>query len=99
MDTPVEIDVAANDTDPDGNLDPASADNISDPAHGSLVNNGDGTFTYTPDAGYTGSDSFTYEICDAAAECDTATVSITVRQVNFYTFLPVTIKGNATSGR
>jgi hypothetical protein len=98
-DTPVNIDVAANDTDADGNLDPASADNITNPAHGNLVNNFDGSFTYTPAANYVGSDSFTYEICDTDSECDTATVSITVRIARFYFYLPVTIKGDATSGK
>jgi hypothetical protein len=78
QDTPVTIDVAANDTDPDGNLDPSSATAISGPANGTLVNVGDGTFDYTPDAGYSGVDSFVYEICDASSLCDTATVSITV---------------------
>jgi len=80
--TPVTIGVAANDTDPDGNLDPASANttclSCTDPANGTLVNNGDGTFTYTPNPGLNGSDSFVYEICDTIGACNTASVSITV---------------------
>jgi VCBS repeat-containing protein len=85
-DTPVSIDVAANDTDGDGNLDPATADTTcatcSGPANGSLVNNGNGTVDYTPNANYNGPDSFVYEICDTAGACDTATVAVTVTGVN-----------------
>ena len=36
-----------------------------DPAHGSVVVYPDGTFTYTPDAGYTGPDSFDVTVSDA----------------------------------
>jgi hypothetical protein len=78
VDTAVVIDVAANDTDPDGNLDPSSAVATSGPSDGSLVNNGDGTFEYTPNGGFTGGDGFTYEVCDLEPLCDTASVSITV---------------------
>src|SRR5262249_61732636 len=37
------------------------------PAHGSLALNTDGTFTYTPDANFNGSDTFTYLVTDSAA--------------------------------
>jgi hypothetical protein len=82
QDTAVTIDVAANDSDPEGNLDQASANTAcgtcSEPGNGTLVNHGDGTFGYTPDPGFSGSDSFVYEICDTGSLCDTATVSISV---------------------
>lgn len=83
-DTPVTINVAANDSDPEGQLDVASADLVAGqgPNNGTVVNNGDGTFTYTPDPDFNGTDSFTYEICDAAGLCDTATVTINVIPVN-----------------
>jgi hypothetical protein len=81
LDTPVTIDVAANDTDPNGNLDPATANTAcatcANPAHGALANNGDGTFTYTPAPGFTGSDGFLYEICDRDGLCDTAAATVT----------------------
>jgi FtsP/CotA-like multicopper oxidase with cupredoxin domain len=37
---------------------------VSGPVHGSLVLNGDGSFTYTPNADYSGKDSFTYSASD-----------------------------------
>mgnify|MGYP000005862283 CR=1 FL=1 len=68
-------DLLANDSDPDG--DPLSLDGFTQPAHGSLVDNGDGTLTYTPDAGYAGADSFSYTISDGT-DTATATVDLTI---------------------
>jgi len=78
------ISATSNDSDVDGNLDPSSAEIVSYPSHGSLVSNGDGTFTYTPNADYNGADSFSYEVCDTGTPvfCDTATVNLTVNPVN-----------------
>ncbi|WP_162880025.1 Ig-like domain-containing protein, partial [Lutibacter oceani] len=48
---------------------------------GTVVNNGDGTFDYTPAAGFAGTDTFTYTLCDndsPVASCSTATVTVTV---------------------
>ena len=85
VDTATVIDVVANDTDVDGNLNPTSANTAcvtcSTPLNGGLVNNSDGTFTYTPGAGYSGPDGFVYEVCDTAPACDTATVTIDVSGV------------------
>ena len=85
-DTPTTINVATNDTDADGNLDPATANTdcttCSVPSNGSLVNNSNGTFDYTPILDYNGPDGFVYEICDLLGACDTATVSITVTPGN-----------------
>ena len=50
----------------------------SGPAHGSLVLNADGSFTYAPVAGYSGSDAFTYHANDGQADSNDATVQITV---------------------
>ena len=55
---------------------------LTDPANGALVFNPDGTYTYTPEAGWSGTDSFTYEICDVDGDCDEATVTITVTSVD-----------------
>ncbi len=68
--------VLANDIDPDIG-DALSAQNASDPPQGSLSLNSDGTFTYTPDLGASGTDSFTYEASDGSATSQ-ATVTITI---------------------
>ncbi len=81
-DTSTVIDVAANDTDPDGNLDPSTVSIVVPPANGTLTNHGNGTVTYTPNPNFSGTDSFTYQICDTDGACDQAVVSITVRPVN-----------------
>ncbi|WP_170337390.1 tandem-95 repeat protein, partial [Ruegeria arenilitoris] len=78
-DTALAIDVAAdllaNDSDP--NNDPLSLDSFTQPANGTVADNGDGTLTYTPNTGFTGADSFTYTITDGT-NTDTATVTVTV---------------------
>ena len=70
----------ANDTDADG--DTLSATVTSGPANGTLTVAAGGGFTYTPDADYNGSDSFTYEVSDGNGGTDTATVNITVDPIN-----------------
>jgi VCBS repeat-containing protein len=85
-DTPLAIvagGVLVNDSDVDG--DALSAVLVSGPANGSLTLNADGSFTYTPDADWNGSDSFTYRAADSGAPgltSNVVTVSITVDAVN-----------------
>lgn len=79
-DTAVNVSVLANDTEPEGEA--LSITAITDPPNGSAADNGDGTITYTPDANYSGSDSFDYTISDPEGAADTATVTITVSPVN-----------------
>ncbi len=75
--------VTANDSDADHPVVPSSATVMSSVSNGSLVNEGDGTFTYTPDPDYFGTDSFTYKIIDpGGAISATATVTLTVTSVN-----------------
>jgi hypothetical protein len=83
-DTAVTVAVAANDADVDGDLVAASATLVSEPAHGTVVSNGDGTIIYTPNADYNGLDSFSYEVCDTGTPvfCDTAAVNLTVNPLN-----------------
>ena len=68
------IDVSVNDNDIDGNLDLTSANtecsSCTVPSNGTLFNNGDGSFDYTPDADFNGTDGFIYEICDTESACD-----------------------------
>lgn len=79
-DTPLSVaapGVLANDSDPvEGS--PVTAVLVSDPAHGTLTLNADGSFSYTPAANYSGTDSFTYKANDGGADSNIATVSITV---------------------
>ena len=79
-DVAVTLAVLGNDTDVDSAL--LTPVNVSDPAHGTAVVNGDGTITYTPALNYFGPDSFTFRANDGAADSNLATVSITVRPVN-----------------
>jgi hypothetical protein len=72
----VVVDVLANDSDGDG--DPLSVVDVSDPAGGSVVVNADETVTYTPDAGFSGSDSFTYRASDGVDVSNVATVTVDV---------------------
>jgi ELWxxDGT repeat protein len=60
----VTINVLGNDTDSDGSLDPSSVRITSNPAHGTVTINGDGSIIYTPTAGYTGQDTFAYAVAD-----------------------------------
>jgi Ca2+-binding RTX toxin-like protein len=68
----------SNDTDADG--DPLSVFSVVPPSNGVLNASADGSFTYTPDGGFTGTDTFTYRIVDGAGS-DTATVTINVGAV------------------
>lgn len=72
--------VLANDRDPDG--EPIAAHLLTGPAHGTLTLNPDGSFTYSPEADFHGTDGFTYEARDGALTSRTATVRITVGAVN-----------------
>jgi VCBS repeat-containing protein len=68
--------VLANDEDDDG--DSLTASRISNPSHGSLTFNSDGSFTYQPNEDYVGTDTFTYRANDGTANSSPATVTITV---------------------
>lgn len=81
-DVTTELDVLANDSDSDNTLDGTSITLLTGVSNGTLIYNGDGTFDYTPDAEFSGSDSFTYTLTDPNGASDTATVSITVDAVN-----------------
>ena len=72
--------VLGNDTDIDGG--PLSAILVSGPANGSLTLNADGSFDYTPNLDFNGTDSFTYRAFDGSANSNVATVEITVNAVN-----------------
>ena len=54
------------------------------PVNGSVSINPDGSFTYTPNLGYVGFDTFEYTITDNSANTDDATVTITITQETDY---------------
>jgi VCBS repeat-containing protein len=72
--------VLANDTDPDGGT--LTARLVSGPANGTLTLAADGSFSYSPDANWWGTDSFTYVARDGEAESAPTTVILTVTPVN-----------------
>ena len=78
-DTPVKIDVLANDNDVDGDL--LMVASASGPEHGTVTINGDGTISYAPDDDFFGEDSFQYTVTDGEATT-TATVTVTIHSVN-----------------
>ncbi len=68
--------VLANDVDPDG--DPITAVLMGASQHGTLTLRADGSFTYVPDSGFTGTDSFTYAASDGLLSSPATAVSIDV---------------------
>ncbi|WP_019503124.1 Ig-like domain-containing protein, partial [Pseudanabaena sp. PCC 6802] len=81
--TPVSIGVLGNDSDPNG--DPLTVTAATPGTNGStsISTNGttsptDDVVVYTPNSGFTGTDSFTYTISDGMGGLDTATVTVTV---------------------
>jgi hypothetical protein len=76
-DTPVTVDLLANDTDDDG--DDLTVISATVPAEqGTLVDNGDGTVTFTPAPDFNGEATISYEISDGNGGTDTSTHVITV---------------------
>ncbi|MCG8653019.1 MAG: Ig-like domain-containing protein, partial [Pirellulales bacterium] len=69
-----------NDTDVEN--DPITAVLVAGASHGTVTVNTDGSFVYTPDADYHGSDSFTYQANDGSADSNVVTVNLTVDPVN-----------------
>jgi hypothetical protein len=64
------------DYDPNGNS--LTATKLTNPANGTITFNSDGTFIYTSNAGFVGTDSFTYRVSDGSTNSNTATISFIV---------------------
>ncbi len=76
--------VSQNDSDPDNNSLLVNTTPISSTTNGSLSLLANGNYTYTPNTDFSGSDAFTYEICDNGTPvlCAQAEVSITINPIN-----------------
>jgi putative nucleotidyltransferase with HDIG domain len=72
------IKVLANDSDPDGDLDATTVTVVDSPAHGTTAIQNSGHIQYQANSGFSGTDSFTYRVCDRSGLCDTATVTVSV---------------------
>ena len=74
LNTPIVVNVLANDT-----LNGATTPNVvANPANGTVIVNADGSIEYRPNTGFTGTDTFVYELCNPQGNCDSATVTIEV---------------------
>ncbi|HKY48264.1 MAG TPA: tandem-95 repeat protein, partial [Acidimicrobiia bacterium] len=78
--TAPEPGVLGNDSDSDG--DPLTAALVSGTTSGTLSLNTDGSFSYTPNPNFNGTDSFVYRSSDGKGGTDQATATITVTPVN-----------------
>jgi VCBS repeat-containing protein len=78
--TPIVIDVLSNDNDVDGDPLTVSSFDVLSPNGGVIIDSGDGTLTYTPPPGSTGTDTFQYTISDGNGGSDGATVTVTVTE-------------------
>lgn len=77
--------VLANDSDLDG--DPMAATLVADVSHGSLIFSSDGSFSYSPNFDFAGTDSFHYQVTNTFGTSLVATVTLTVNPVNDSPFL------------
>jgi gliding motility-associated-like protein len=95
LNTPVGIAVLLNDTDCDENIDPTTVTVVSDPANGfTMVDPQNGSIIYTPNAGFDGTDIFTYSVCDLSGLCDEAVVTITINDIDPQVIYLVAVNDN-----
>jgi hypothetical protein len=62
------------------------------PVGGAVSLDADGSFVYTPDADFTGTDTFTYTVSDHNGGFDTATVTVTVSENDHQIYLPLLLR-------
>ena len=80
-DVAFDIDVLANDTDPDPG-DQLQVNGVTQPANGAVSINPDGDGEVHPNTDFNGADSFDYTTADNSGATDTGTVTVTVNPVN-----------------
>ena len=80
VELPNAVSVLSNDRDPDSAALTASL--VAPPSHGSFTFHSDGTFVYTPDPEFSGTDHFTYRVNDGFVYSNVATVEIQVVALN-----------------
>lgn len=96
VNTPIDIPVLLNDTDPDN--DPLTVTTITNnPDNGTVTINPDGTVTYTPDPGFTGCDVFAYSVCDPSGFCAQAEVGVEVSSSGCQNLPPLAADDEATA--
>ncbi len=79
-DTVISGSVAGNDSDVDSTT--LTFVPLTQPGHGSLAMNADGSFAFTPTSNFFGPDSFSYRVIDGNGGSATAVVSLTINSVN-----------------
>lgn len=95
-DVAVTIDVLANDDDYDG--DTLSIQSVTQGSNGSVGINGNGSLSYSPNAGFVGSDSFSYVVSDGNGGESTGQVSISVQDRTPLAAFHSAVNVNAASG-
>src|SRR5262249_56506444 len=90
---PIDVDVRANDSDPDG--DGLTVEGATQPQHGSAAIQPDGTVRYTPDDGFEGTDGFTYTVTDGRG--GTASAPVAVHVATYTLSVAKTGNGRVTS--
>jgi probable HAF family extracellular repeat protein len=93
-DTPVIVDVLANDADEDG--DPLSVAVTADPTNGAATRLSDQTIRYAPEIGFTGTDTFRYRVQDGRGGTAEALVTVTVEGLRFTVTSLGTLGGDAS---
>ena len=88
--------VLKNDSDADGNS--LTALLIDNPANGTVEFHGDGSFSYSPAGGFTGTDSFTYEASDGSLVSGAGVVTIDVQPAISLNLTPSTLRVKTASG-
>jgi hypothetical protein len=97
--TAIVIDLTGNDSDHNGNMDPTAVTITQNPNKGTVVNNGDGTVTYTPDGEHEQtSDTFNYTVGDTCgATSNTASCQVFIGEAGGDNQIPTAVYDSGTT--